>query len=532
MSQQFLMNATPTHARDAVIVGAGIGGLCSAARLCAAGFNVTVLEQHSGPGGKIRTVPSRSGPVDAGPTVLTLRHVFDDVFASLAERLDDHIHLTKLPIIARHFWPDGTVLDLHDTLQANRKAVAWVFGARAEAEFLRFHKETDALFTALDTPMISQPQPSQMRLAATMLGHPSLIGAMAPLRTLRKQLEHRFSDPHLVQLFARYATYVGGVPQRSPALLSLVWQAEAAGVWCVQGGMQCLPKALEALCKRHGVTFEYNKPVAAVVTSGKSVSGVQCTDGCTIDADLVVFNGDPRALAAGALGPDVAHVAPQTLTTDRSLSAVVWSFDAIPAGRNLSHHNVFFTAPGSQEFQALQAGQFPREQSIYVCAQDRGPETTQSPGTAERFEIILNAPPLGSFPQTDMEFQTCQKRTFDLLRRFGLIFDPMPGPASLTRPVDFETLFPCSTGSLYGQSPHGMTAALKRPRARTSIQGLYLTGGGTHPGAGLPMAALSARHAVETILQDRTLTSAFRQTDMRGGMSTVSAPIKAGQSRS
>ncbi len=515
-----------------MVIGAGIGGLCSAARLCASGFSVTVLERQAGPGGKIRTRPSESGPVDAGPTVLTLRHVFDDVFANLGERLSDHLELHKLPIIARHFWPDGTTLDLHDRLDTNRKAIKEFAGPEAEADFMRFNAETKALFVALNPAMMEKPQPSPVELASTLVRHPALLAAMAPMRTLRGKLTQRFSDPRLAQLFNRYATYVGGLPHQSPALLSLIWQAEAAGVWSIQDGMQALPRALEAFCKRHGARFQYDTTVTSVSCEDDRVKSVEYNGETTIETDLVIFNGDPRALAKGALGPDVTGVAQQTLNTPRSLSAAVWSFDAIPLGPDLSHHNVFFTDPSSPEFEELQAGLFPRQQSIYVCAQDRGPGMQKSSGVRERFEIILNAPPLGTGPEPEMEFQICQTRTFEMLRRFGLTFDPLPRQANLTRPADFEALFPESSGSLYGQSPHGLTAALKRPRARTSIKGLYLVGGGTHPGAGLPMAALSARHAVETIMQDQTSPSTSRPTVTPGGMSTGSATIRAGQSRS
>ncbi|MEM8731817.1 MAG: FAD-dependent oxidoreductase, partial [Pseudomonadota bacterium] len=105
---------------QAVVIGAGIAGLCSAARLRAAGYQVTLIEQSRDPGGKIRAVPSKAGPVDAGPTVMTLKPVFDDVFATLGERLDDHLHIEKAPVVARHFWPDGSQLDLTHEVEANR----------------------------------------------------------------------------------------------------------------------------------------------------------------------------------------------------------------------------------------------------------------------------------------------------------------------------------------------------------------------------------------------------------------------------
>ena len=87
------------------IVGAGIGGLVAAALLAGSGQPVQVFERHTMPGGKMRTLPSPAGPVDAGPTVLTLRHVFDRVFADLGTRLDDHVTLIRQPLLARHFWP-------------------------------------------------------------------------------------------------------------------------------------------------------------------------------------------------------------------------------------------------------------------------------------------------------------------------------------------------------------------------------------------------------------------------------------------
>jgi len=103
----------------------------------------------------------------------------------------------------------------------------------------------------------------------------------------------------------------------------------------------------------------------------------------------------------------------------------------------------------------------------------------------------------------------------------GLHFDARPGPSALTTPQGFEALFPGSAGSLYGRSPHGLTAGLKRPLARTAIPGLYLVGGGAHPGAGIPMATLSAKHAVGAILSDQTSTSLSPKTATRGGMTTA-----------
>ncbi|MEL7257239.1 MAG: 1-hydroxycarotenoid 3,4-desaturase CrtD [Pseudomonadota bacterium] len=515
--------------RRIAVIGAGIGGLAATARLANAGLNVSVFERHSHPGGKMRTLPSLAGPVDTGPTVLTMRSVFEELFTSLDERLEDHVTLIRQPLIARHFWPDGSQLDLYDSEDTSAQAIADFAGPKAESQFRDFCARARTLFDGFDAPMMQAAKPSLPKLATHVLMHPHLIPKMAPHKTLAGLLDSSFDDPRLAQLFGRYATYVGGSPYQSPALLSLIWQAEAAGVWVVKGGMQQLAQALMNLAKARGTEFCFDAHIAQIETQNGAVKGVRLQSDGFVEANHVLFNGDPKALATGALGPDVAHIAPQTKRIDRSLSAEVWAFAATPHGPDLAHHNVFFRADPKPEFEALMRGERIADPTLYVCAQDRG--LPEAPPELERFEIIANAPPIGGWPAQE-EFTRCQTRTFHTLDRFGLSFTPTPGREALTTPSGFDRLFPASDGSLYGQSPHGTMAAFQRPTARTPVAGLYLVGGGTHPGAGVPMATLSARHAAAAILSDQTSTSPSRPMAMRGGISTGSRMAADAPSRS
>ena len=158
-----------------VVIGAGIGGLAAAVRLAHAGLDVTVVETRSGPGGKMRTVPSAAGPIDAGPTVLTMRHVFDDLFTAAGTQLEDHLHLTAQPILARHWWPDGSTLDLHADPIATEAAIGSFAGARAAAEFRRFHHRTAQLFSAFDAPMMQAPSPASRRAMAAPMPLPEPV---------------------------------------------------------------------------------------------------------------------------------------------------------------------------------------------------------------------------------------------------------------------------------------------------------------------------------------------------------------------
>ncbi|MCF2871538.1 phytoene desaturase family protein [Octadecabacter sp. G9-8] len=485
--------------KHVIVIGAGVGGLASALRLLAAGTRVTVLEAAAATGGKMRTVPSAAGPVDAGPTVLTMRWVFDDLFAAVGETLDDHVTLTQADTIARHFWSDGTTLDLCADSSQSCAKVQSTFGAKAAQEFAAFSERAERLFTAFDAPMMRAAQPSSMALAATVLRDPRLLAAMAPHKTLAQLLETSFTEPKLRQLFGRYATYVGGSPYLSPALLSLIWHAEGTGVWAVKGGMHRLCAAMSELIQTKGGTIHLNSPVHAITPTNTGLSVKTNAD--TFTPDAVVFNGDPRALGHGLLGDDICKNMPQSALEPRSLSANVMAFAAVPTRTDLSHHNVFFGDNPKDEFGPLAQGHDPTDPTLYVCAQDRG--GGHVPNGAERFEIIMNAPPCTDAAQRNEQKATaCQTQILNRLAQMGLTFSPMPTAADLTQPADFHAMFPASLGSLYGRSPHGMTAGLKRPTARTTTKGLYLAGGGAHPGAGVPMATLSAMHAVAAIKTD------------------------------
>ncbi len=500
-----MLDPNRPSADHVVVIGAGFGGLGAALLLRAAGYQVTVIERHGWVGGKARAVPSAAGPVDAGPTVLTMRHVFDDIFKQTGVALKDFVTLTQEPLLARHFWRDGSTLDFFADRAESASQVAKFAGPRAAEEFRAFAEEAEELFDLFDAPMMQAAEPSLPALARAALSSPRHLATLSPLRTLATKLSRSFSDPRLRQLFGRYATYVGGAPGRSPALLSLIWRAEEAGVWRVAGGMHKLAEAMAERLRVMGGQIRCGVGVARVLAPGGTVNGVCLEDGTELQADRVVFNGDPRALGLRLLGSDVAEVAPATQNAKRSLSARVWSFAAEARGPKLAHHNVFFAETPNSEFAAIEAGHFPQDPTLYVCAEDRGSDRPEPEGQ-ERFEIILNAAPLTDSRTEQDEATLCHQVTFPTLARFGLTFTPEPEPAALATPSTYETLFPGSAGSLYGQSPHGITAALKRPRARTPIRGLYLAGGGTHPGAGVPMAALSGRHAAEAIEKDRVLT--------------------------
>jgi len=505
-----------------VIVGAGVAGLVSAFALAARGLDVTVLERSGAPGGKMRQIGIGESQIDSGPTVFTMRWVFDELFADSGRNFSDHVRLRPLDILARHAWDERSRLDLFADEARSVEAIGDFAGAAEAARYRAFCRDTRRIYDILEKPFLRAPQPSM----AGLIGANGFRGLMQlpqikPFSSMWSALSQYFHDPRLRQLFGRYATYCGSSPFKAPATLMLVAHVEREGVWSIEGGMHGLARALADAATSLGATISYDQEVSEVLTAHGHASGVRLASGERIAADAVIINADVGAVASGLFGVSARRAAAAIPPRARSLSAMTWSMVANAAGFPLSRHNVFFSRDYAAEFDDIfNRDAPPQEPTVYVCAQDRG-EGHANATDAEKLLILVNAPANGDRHSYDAaEVEQCAQRTFGVLERCGLQIRRQPDATRITTPADFNRLFPATGGALYGRSSHGWTASFQRPGARTKIPGLYLAGGSTHPGPGVPMAALSGRSAAASLLADWGSISQSPKTAMPGGMST------------
>ena len=537
---------------SAVVIGAGIGGLVSAVLLAHSGLKVTVLEKQSYAGGKLRQVNG----VDSGPTVFTMRWILDDLFAQIGERLEDHLVLEKLNILARHAWapdayglsPNVSTLDLYADKRASRDAIGDLCGLQQAKQFDRFCLDAMRVYQTLEGPYIRSQRPSFMKMTKD-LGVPGLgvLAGLGPFASLWASVGRYFTDPRLQQLFGRYATYCGASPWKAPATLMLIAQVEMDGVWSVRGGMVAIVDALVNCAKKRGVVFIFNAHVDQIIVKDARLASIaysvrndfaaKAAGPEVIQTKNAVFNGDVDALASGLLGHD-GRMACGSSSIDqrrarRSLSAITWSIrtgDQAVSGFDLARHNVFFNDDYAQEFKdVFGRGRLPRLGTVYVCAQDRqnagesesqdrAQVNTQSHAhnqaiqTDERILCLVNAPALGDQINSDTfskdEVSLCTTNHFAHLARCGLRI-PQQGQGScqtnVTTPTQFHQLFPATGGALYGQASHGWMNQFRRMGSSSHIKGLYLAGGSVHPGPGVPMAAMSGRLAAAALMEHRAL---------------------------
>jgi 1-hydroxycarotenoid 3,4-desaturase len=469
----------------------------------------------------MREVLVDGAAVDAGPTVFTMRWIFEGLLETAGTSLDAELDLVPATVLARHAWRAGGRLDLFADVARSAEAIGDFAGAADARGYLDFCRRSAAVYRTLQDTFIARSRPTLPELVRRVgLRRLDELWNLGSMRSLWAALGGHFRDQRLRQLFARYATYCGSSPLTAPATLMLVAHVEQDGVWLVRGGMRRVADALQRIGEARGARYRFGAEVASLQVDGGRVRGVTLAGGESLRADAVVFNGDVSALGTGLLGDAARDAAPATAPQDRSLSATTWCVHARTSGFPLEHHNVFFAEDYPREFQAI----FGRRTvvdapTVYVCAQDRGAAAApRAEGARERLLVLVNAPPDGDRAGFDEQWTEARRRdAFGLLAACGLEVEGGGRDGVATTPAGFERLFPASGGALYGRASVGPFATFRRSGSLTRLAGLYLAGGSVHPGPGIPMAAMSGRLAAASVLEGlRALPARPRRAALAG----------------
>lgn len=478
----------------AVVIGGGLGGIATALRLRSQGWSVTVCEANASPGGKMNRWQSGPYTFDTGPSLITMPHVFEDLFRAAGERMEEHCTFRRVDPVAEYRFPCGARMTCPGGIDSWRRVIEDV-EPRDAGGFDRIHSLGRKLYelscrTFFRRSPYSRPSFGQLA-ALRYLPFANAWGNYA------RVVSSHFRSPYLRRIYNRYATYVGSSPYRCPAtLLVIPFIEQEFGAWTVRGGLYSIVEALLRIAAERDVAIRTHARVVAIERTGNRATAVRLENGERLLADAVVMNGD-AATAPKLLGDPKAEVDPAA----RSMSGLVvlWGARNRPAG--LPHHTVVFSDNYKTEFDDLcERRTFPDDPTVYVSAPAVSDDSV-APRGGDALFVMANAP-ASDTDWSDARVDAALRAVRSRLSAGGVDLGE-PEVMDVWHPGRFRARYLAPFGSIYGGNSHGWRNAFLRPPNRSrDVRGLYFVGGSSHPGGGTPTVLLSAKITTELILAD------------------------------
>ncbi len=478
------------------VIGAGIGGLAAAVRLAAGGHDVVVLEQAQAPGGKAGRLDLEGWRFDTGPSLLTMPDVLRDLFADTGAPMEDELELMAVEPVTRYRFADGSSVDLSaDTERSVEALEAWSAGTGAQ--WRRFLEICSAMWAGSQAFLTGLPPwPPRRPRPGERAGGPDLrdLLRVRPWQTLRGLARHVTGDARLQMVIERFATYAGADPRRAPAAIALAGYVEHAfGAWHVRGGLYAMVEALARRLDSLGAELRLETPVRCIAVSSGRVAAVE-TDAGPLPCDAVVCNADALALHRGLLPQEPAP------SGERSLSGFALMLGVRQQAPEVPHHSIAFPSDYDGEFHDIFTAPRPvRDPTLYVsCPSVTDP--TEAPAGSAGWFVLVNAPTHGPIVDWDGAADAYEAMLLERLADRGLDVREHVIVRARRTPADLERGTGAPGGAIYGTAPHGRLGSLRRPgNLARSAKDLYLVGGSTHPGGGLPLVMLSAKIVAQEI---------------------------------
>lgn len=492
--------------RRAAVIGSGFGGLAAAIRLQRAGFETVVFEARDKPGGRAYVYEDRGFVFDGGPTVITAPHCFEELFALAGRELADYVKLVPVDPFYRLLWEDG---DSFDYVGDTQQMLAQI-GRRCpedQAGYLRFVEHARRVFDVGYSELVDQPF---LRFRDMLKVAPDLVRLRAD-RSVYDVVRRFVRDEHLRQALSFHSLLVGGNPFSTSSIYTLIHYLEKKwGVFFPLGGTGALVRALVRLLEELGGTLRLCCPVRSISlerTDGATRHAVRDASGRVEQFDLVVSNADVHHTYAELLKDNGAAQARarKLERMDWSMSLFVMYFGTDRTYREqVAHHTVIF-GPRYQQLlaQIFEGPALPDDFSLYLHAPSVTDPSLAPPG-CETFYVLSPVPHLG---KADVDWDALapaygERILAHLERHLPDLRKHVVTRRYLT-PRGFQRELQAYQGSAFSCAPTLTQSAWFRPHNRDPrIEGLYIVGAGTHPGAGLPGVLNSAKATARVILED------------------------------
>jgi phytoene desaturase len=486
-------------APHAVVIGAGFGGLAAAVRLACRGWRVTIVEKLDAPGGRAYVHREGGFVFDAGPTIVTVPHLFEELWALAGRRLADDVTLKPLDPFYRIRFDDGTHFDYNGD-PAHMRAEVARFSPSDVAGYDRFMIESERCYRIGFEELGATAFDSLGDLVSAI---PALV-KMRSWRTIRQMVASHIRDPKLRIVFSFHPLLIGGNPSSVTCTYSLINMLERRfGVHWAMGGTNALVSGLVKLGQSLGVQLRFNAAVERIVVDGGRARGVTLAGGERIDADIVVSNADTAWTYRQLVAPEHRRVwSDRKLDNARySMSLFVWYFGLNRRYEDVPHHTMVL----GPRYEALLHDIFKRHHladdfSLYLHRPTASDASMAPPG-CDAFYALAPVPHLDS--GTDWHAHAATYRRAIEKRLDATLLPGFAQHVLVSRtmtPLDFRDRLLSHKGAAFGLEPLLLQSAWFRPHNRSEdVPGLFMVGAGTHPGAGIPGVLMSAK-ALESVL--------------------------------
>lgn len=487
------------------VVGAGIGGLCTAARLAKAGHKVTIFEASDRTGGKCRTEWIGRYAFDTGPSLLTLPAVYRDFFQRTGDVMGRVLDIEEVNPSFEYRFHDGKSLKFANL---SRKKTLTVIeeslGSNAASEWDRVMAQAEAMWDVSREPFIE----SELKSPLSLLKRPRLLKDLKTISPWKSLRGIGIQNPYLSKIMDRYATYSGSDPRVAPAVLSTIaFVEEAFGAWHIKGGIGTLAEKITERCVKLGVEIHLNSYVEEITLNRGRVDGL-VVNGITQGFDRVVANADAQFVYEKLLPSTrkVEKVRKQLAKQEPSLAGFSLLLGLKPSdAQALNHHTILFPENYDLEFESIFTTKTPVEKpTIYICA-PHDPLMVKDAGH-EAWFVLVNAPRHSTtgegFDWSDENYKRAYANSIiNHIEEAGIPVRDRLEVLEVRTPLDLQQSVNAPGGSIYGTSSNGARSAFARAKNRSPIEGLYLVGGSAHPGGGLPLVGLSAEMVANAVLE-------------------------------
>jgi phytoene desaturase len=482
----------------AVVIGAGFGGLAAAVRLGARGYRVSVLDRLEQAGGRASVFRQDGFVFDAGPTIITLPFVFEELWAKCGRRMSDDVDLRPLEPFYKLMFADGSHFTCSGDEERARAEVARLSPGdlRGYEGFLR---ESEAIYHFAFEWLGQIP----FHQFTNMLRAAPWFARHRAERSVFGLAGKYFRDPRLRIAFSFHPLFIGGNPLRATALYALVSHLERKyGVHFAMGGTGAIVRGLVGLIERLGGEVRTHSEVSRIRVENGTATGVTLASGETIPAAVVVSNADPGTTYGTLMEGQRKRWTPKKLDGSRwSMSLIVWYFGTKKRYEHVDHHTIVL----GPRYEGLLTDIFDRKVladdfSLYVH-RPTASDPSLAPEGCDTFYALSPVPHLGADVEWATMAETYRRRmAAELDRRLLPGFEREIVTSKLFTPLDFRDRLASPLGAAFSLEPTLFQSAWFRPHNRSEeAKNLFLVGAGTHPGAGVPGVVSSAKIVDELV---------------------------------